>query len=247
MSDKKEGISKRQARREEIRRKERQQRLVVIGVIALATLAIVALIVVPSIRSATAPVGEFVKITPVAYNSADGTNMGDPNARVKIEIFEDYICSACKVYTESVEQRVIKEIVDAGLASYVFYQYPFLDDRSASKDSDRSANAALCAADQNRFWDYKTMLFANQTSVEGQFSDKRLLAFAEALGLDVEAFEACYNENRFQNKIDEDLALGQANGITGTPTVLVNGVDVAPGRVPTFEQILQAVQAASEQ
>jgi protein-disulfide isomerase len=245
MSEKKEGMSKRQARREEIRRKERQQRLTIIGVIALATLAIVLLIVVPSIRSATAPVGDFVKITPETYNAVDGTRMGDPNAKVKIEIFEDYTCSACKVYTESVEKQVIQEIVDAGLAYYVFYQFPFLDDRSASKDSDRSANAALCAADQNRFWEYKNMLFANQTSVEEQFNDKRLLAFAEYLGLDMEQFEACYKENRFQNQINDDLALGREMGITGTPTVFVNGVDVSPGRVPTFEQILQAVQAAT--
>lgn len=245
MSEKKEGMSKRQARREEIRRKERQQRLTIIGVIALAALAIVLLIVVPSIRSATAPVGDFVKITPETYSTADRTTMGDPNAKVKIEIFEDYTCSACKVYSDSVEQQVIKEIVEPGLAYYVFYQYPFLDDRSTNKDSDRSANAALCAADQNRFWEYKNMLFANQTSVEGQFSDKRLLAFAEYLGLDMDQFEACYNENRFQNQINDDLALGKAMGITGTPTVFVNGVDISPGRVPSFEQILQAVQAAS--
>jgi protein-disulfide isomerase len=89
------------------------------------------------------------------------------------------------------------------------------------------------------------MLFANQTSVEEQFNDKRLLAFAEYLGLDMEQFEACYKENRFQNQINDDLALGREMGITGTPTVFVNGVDVSPGRVPTFEQILQAVQAAT--
>jgi len=245
MSEKKEGVSKRQARREEIRRKERQQRLTIIGVIAAVTLAIIVLIVVPSIRSATAPVGEFIQITPVAYTAADGTGMGDPNSKVKIEIFEDYTCSACKVYSESVETQVIKEIVEAGQAYYVFYQFPFLDDNVASKDSDRSANAALCAADQNRFWEYKSMLFANQTGYADQFSDKRLIAFAESLGLDMAAFEACYNENRFQSQINEEVALGRNKGITGTPTVFVNGVDVAPGRVPSFEQILQAVQAAA--
>lgn len=245
MSDKKEGISKRQARREELRRKERQQRLTIIGVIAAVTLAIIILIVVPSIRSATAPVGEFVKITPVAYSAANKTGMGDPNAKVKIEIFEDYTCSACKVYSETIEPRVIQEIVEAGQAYYVFYQFPFLDDNSASKDADRSANAALCAADQNRFWEYKSMLFANQTGFVDQFSDKRLIAFAEHLGLDIAQFEACYNENRFQSQTNEEMALGREMGITGTPTVFVNGVDVAPGRVPTFEQILQAVQAAA--
>ena len=245
MSDKKEGVSKRQARRDEIRRKERRQRLVLIGVIAAVAIAIVALIVVPSILSATAPVGEFVKITPEAYSAVDGTNMGDPNAKAKIEIFEDYTCSACKVYTETVEPQVIKELVDTGQAYYVFYQFPFLDDRTGTKNSDRSANAALCAADQGRFWDYKKLLFANQTGVVDEFSDKRLLAFAESLELDMNQFEACYNENRFESKINEDLALGRNLGITGTPTVFVNGVDIAPGRVPSFEQIQQAVQAAA--
>lgn len=245
MSDKKEGISKRQARREEIRRKERQQRLILIGVIAGVIVLIAGLIVVPSIRSATAPVGEFVKITPEAYAQANGTTMGDPNAKVKIEIFEDYTCSACKVYSESVEPQVIKELVETGKVYYVFYQFPFLDDRSASKDSDRSANAALCAAEQNRFWDYKKILFANQTHVAEQFSEKRLIAFAESLGLDMNQFNACYKENRFQKQINEDLDLGRQMGITGTPTVFVNGVDITPGRVPSFEEILQAVQAAS--
>jgi protein-disulfide isomerase len=245
MSEKKEVTSKRQARKEEIRRKERQQRLIVIGVIAAIALAIVGLLVIPSIRSANAPVGEFVKITPVAYSGANGTGIGDPSNKVKIEIFEDYTCSACKVYSDSVEPQVIKEIVDTGQAYYVFYQFPFLDDRSSDKNSDRSANAALCAADQNRFWEYKSMLFANQNGVVGEFSDKRLSAFAETLGLDMQQFDACYKESRFQSQINDDIALGDSKGITGTPTIFVNGVDVSPGKVPTFEQIQQEVQAAA--
>ena len=245
MSDKKEGTSKRQARREEIRRKERNQRLVLIGVIAAVGLAIVAFIVVPAIRSASAPVGEFVKITPGAYNSAEGTTMGDPGAKAKIEIFEDYTCSACKVYSDNIEPRVIQELVDTGQAYYVFYQFPFLDDRSASKDSDRSANAALCAADQGRFWDYKKLLFANLNHTADEFSDKRLLAFADSLGLDKTQFESCYNDSRFQSQIDKDMDLGKDKGITGTPTVFINGVDIAPGKVPSFEDIQKAVQAAN--
>jgi protein-disulfide isomerase len=245
MSEKKEGTSKRQARREEIRRKERQQRLVLIGVIAAVALAIVAFVVIPSILSANAPVGEFVKITPGTYTAAEGTAMGDPNAKAKIEIFEDYTCSACKVYSDSVEPQVIQDLVDTGQAYYVFYQFPFLDDKNASKDSDRSANAALCAAEQGRFWDYKKLLFANQTHTVDQFSDKRLVAFAESLGLDMDQFKACYDDSRFQSQINEEMALGRDKGITGTPTVFINGVDIAPGRVPTFEQIQQAVQAAN--
>jgi protein-disulfide isomerase len=245
MSDKKDGVSKRQARRDEIRKKERQQRVILIGAVVVVALAIVGLIVVPSLQSASTPVGEFVKITPGVYTAAQGTSMGDPNAKAKIEVFEDYTCSACKVYTESIEPRVIQELVDTGQAYYIFYQFPFLDDRSATKDSDQSANAALCAADQGRFWDFKKLLFANQNHVVGEFSDKRLLAFADSLGLDQSKFEACYSGSKFQSQIDEEMAQGQGRGITGTPTVFINGVDIAPGKVPSFEQIQQAVQAAN--
>jgi protein-disulfide isomerase len=238
-------MSKRQARREEIRRKERQQRLTIIGVIAAVALAVVLLIVIPAIRSANAPVGEFVKITPEAYTQADGANMGDPNAKAKIEVFEDFTCSACKVYTTTVEPQVIKDIINTGKAYYVFHQFPFLDDNSSDKNSDRAASAALCAADQNRFWDFKALLFANQTSEAVEFSDKRLTAFADSLGLDMNKFEACYKANTFQSQINESIALGKNKGVTGTPTVFVNGVDVAPGKVPSYDQILQAVQAAS--
>ena len=97
---------------------------------------------------------------------------------------------------------------------------------------------------QGRFWDYKDILFANFGSGQGGFSDKRLSAFAESLGLDVKEFDACMKEKRYQAEIDESLALGDSYGVTGTPSVFVNGVDVKPGYVPSFEEILAAVQAA---
>jgi len=58
-------------------------------------------------------------------------------------------------------------------------------------------------------------------------------------------FNACYNQKIPQPRIDESLALGIQMGVQGTPSVFVNGVEVSPGKVPTYEQILQAVQVAS--
>jgi protein-disulfide isomerase len=241
----KENLSKRQARKEELRRKERQQRIIIISAVVVIGLAILGFIIVPSVRTAMNPGGDFVKITPAAYNVAmQGTTVGDPNAKVKIEVFEDYQCSACKAYTENIEPDVIKQLVEPGTVYYVLYQLPFEDDNSAEKDSDRAANAAECAAEQNRFWDYKTMLFANQTHMAGQFSDERLHAFAKALKLDLTQFDACYAENRYLSKIQQDTALGTQMGVTGTPSVFVNGKLISPGKVPTVDEINQAVQTA---
>lgn len=247
MDNRKEGLSKRQARREEIRRKERKQRTTVMTIIAGVVLLVLAAVILPNVLGnnvANAPLEDIVQITPVSYSNVDGTRLGDPNAPIKIEVFEDFQCPACRTYTASYEPAVIQNLVETGQAYYIFYQYPFLDDRNASKDSDRAAMAAMCAADQDRFWDYKNLLFANSQEVAGIFTDNRLKQLAETLGLNSEEFAACYDDGKFESEIAEQIALGQQMGVTGTPSVYVNGQDVAPGKVPTYDQIQAAVQAA---
>ena len=238
----KTGKSKRRLLKEQRMKKERQRRLTIIGIIIAVALVLVGLIAIPAIQEANAPIGDFVRITPTTYPSENGTMLGDPQAKVVITVFEDFKCSACKSYTQFIEPQVIEEIVASGKASYVFHQYPFLDDRSALKDSDLAANASECAAEQNRFWDYKNILFTNYNGVPGEFSDKRLVAFAESLDLDIKSFETCLEEERYRDKINEDLSLGKSMGVSGTPTVFVNGQNVSPGKVPQFDQINELVE-----
>ena len=103
----------------------------------------------------------------------------------------------------------------------------------------------MCAMEQGRFWDYHDMLYANQQGEnKGAFNDKRLLTFAEALGLDMSAFKQCFDENRYEEQINQDFEQGLQLNVTGTPTVFVNGTPVSPGYVPTYEEIEQAILAA---
>ena len=121
-------LSKRQAMRLERQRKERQRRLVTILAVVAVSAVLVFLLVIPTIQQLTAPVGEIVEITPKAYpDSVDGLAIGNPNAPVKIEIFEDFQCSACVSFTEYIEPQVIAELVETGQAYYVFRHFPFLD------------------------------------------------------------------------------------------------------------------------
>lgn len=237
---------KRQARREQRQRQAQQRRVLVIGGIAVAVLVVVGLVVGSNLWADRAPVGDFVTITPKVYENKNGTALGDPSAPVTIEVFEDFKCPACQGYTQGIEPDVIANLVDTGEVYYVYRNYPFLDDRTSIKDSDNAAHASLCAAEQNMFWEYHQMLFTNTNHVQGEFRENRLKAFAEALGLDTAAFNKCFDERRYQAEIDANYELAQEYLITGTPSVIVNGVNVKPGLVPSFEDILAAVQQASE-
>lgn len=242
-----ESKSKRQQVREQRARKARQQRLLVVGGIAVVVALFVGLLVIPTIFRNNAPVGEFTRITPISHQNVSGASMGDPDAPVKIEVFEDFKCSACQGYHESIEPLLISNLVDTGKVFYTFRHFPFLDDGLAVKDSDNSANAAMCASDQNRFWDYKQLLFENLNFVSGEFSINRLKAFADSLGLDTEQFNQCLEDRSFKAEIEADLDLGKQMGVSGTPSVFVNGVIIKPGFVPSFEEISAAVEEAINQ
>jgi protein-disulfide isomerase len=231
------------------RRKQRQkQRQTAVLAIVGGVIVLVAIIALSGFLKSSAPVGDFTVITPDANSQVNGTALGDPQAPVRIDIFEDFQCPACQYYSENIEHQVMDAFVTTGQVYYVFRNYPFLDDRAATKESDQSANAAMCAADQNRFWDYHQMLYANwKGENEGNLSDNRLTAFAESLKLDMTAFKACFKANKFKDQINADLADGQKMGAQGTPSVFVNGKIVAPGKVPTFDQIKAAVEAALAQ
>lgn len=244
MAKKIETKSKRQAIKEQRVKRQRQQRLVLILVIAGAALIVAAVLIVPQIQRAAAPVGEVIQITPKARTNENGTSLGAPDAPVLIEVWSDFQCSACRIFTEGIEPLILENYVTPGKARYVYRQYPFLDDNSIVKESDQAANASMCAADQNRFWDYHDILFANWNSEKsGTFADKRLVAFAEILGLDMDKFRTCFRADALKSQIEQDLQEGNNRGVNGTPSVFVNGQLLTPGKVPSYEVVAEAIEA----
>jgi protein-disulfide isomerase len=233
--------TKREAMREKRRQQQRRQRLIILFAVIGAALLIAGFLIIPSLL----PADDIVAITPISRPMVDGRSMGDPNAPVTIEVFEDFQCPSCQNFTENIEPRIVETYVGAGQVYYVFRHFPFLDDNAIRKESDQAANASMCAAEQNRFWEYHDIVFANWKGENiGAYSDNRLIAFAKSIGLEMSAFNACFEDNRYEADIKADLEKGQSLQVSGTPSVFVNGKILTPGFVPSFEQISQAVDAA---
>lgn len=227
----------RDARRE--RRRQKQQRQLIRNLLIIT--GVVLLIATVFIYASNRPLGEIVEITPKVRSQTNGLTWGDPNAPVVVEVFEDFQCPACQNFTENIEPLLVAEYVETGQVLLIFRHYPFIGPESFA-----AANASMCANEQGRFWDYHDMLFANQTGENiGAFSDRRLEAFAETLGLDIEAFNACFRENRYDEQIKEDQASGRASQVTGTPSVLVNGQLLPTFAYPTIQSAIEAALAST--
>lgn len=231
-------VSKRQEIKAKNLRRKRQQQTTMLIIFGGVILALVAIIAAPSIARALRK--------PVERPMENGRSLGDPNAPVQVMVFSDFQCPACQTYSDTTEKSLIESgYIEQGLVNYTFYQFPMIDDYASGNESDQAANASMCAGEQNRFWDYHDELYANWYGENlGTFRDSRLITFAKSIGLDMDAFETCFAENRYQAEIDADLALGLQLGVNGTPSVFVNELQIMPGYVPNWDELNRAIQAA---
>jgi protein-disulfide isomerase len=237
-------ISKREAIKAQRTKKKRRQRINTILWVGGFIVLLILVLISPTIYNSLKPAGSFIRITPEAHTLENGKAIGDPNAKVTIQVYEDFQCPNCKIYVDSNETQLLNSsYITNGQVYYVFMQFPFLDANSITKESQQAANASMCAMEQGQFWEYHDMLFANQGAVEngGAFNDKRLQAFAESLGLNMTEFNQCFNADKYSAQIEADYQEGIAAGINGSPTVVVNGQILTPGFVPTYDEIKSAI------
>ena len=116
----------------------------------------------------------------------------------------------------------------------VFKDFPLASHEGAIP----AAEAARCAGEQGRFWEYHDLLFVAQPA----FARADLLTYAARLGLSAEAFTACLDSGRYREAVKADVAEGRAAGVRATPTFFVNGQRLV-GAQP-YEAFRDAIQEA---
>ena len=177
-------------------------------------------------------VSEPVELAPEALKNvnelvklARGIEAGPDNAPVRILVFSDYMCPACKHFTTNVEPSLRKEFINTGKVQMVYYDYPL---GGAHRWSFLASRAGRCAEDQNKFWEYHDKLFAEQNnwSFENTAPVGHFERFAQAVGLDAAAFKSCINSEKHADLVSANHALGTQLGVTGTPMLFMNGKHV---------------------
>jgi protein-disulfide isomerase len=201
-----------QAKRAE---KQKRSRRLTILIAAGVGLVVVAFLIAPSFRAKP----EIVMPEALPHPMAEGTTLGDPQAPVTIINYSDFQCVYCKRFSTETEPQLVRDFVETGKASLTFKQFAFLGQPSID-----AAEASLCAEEQGEFWRYHDILFANQAEGDrSAFSNERLVAFADALGLNVGEFESCLKDHRYLDRVRQEYNDGKALEVSSTPTFLING------------------------
>lgn len=191
--------------------------------------------------SATPATDQAGGLGPSAGSSVaqSGSTMGDPNAPVKIVEYSDFQCPFCRRFAEETEPQIVETYVNTGK---VFFEYRSVGAFIGQESAD-AAEAAYCAGDQGKFWQYHDTLFANWTGENvGDFTNAKLKQFAGTLSLDRTAFDKCLDTGKYTDRLAQDVANAQTDGVRATPSFLING-KLLEGAQP-FDAFQKAIDEA---
>lgn len=227
-----QGTSKRQLLREKRQRDQQRNRIISIAAIVIGAL-VVGWILIGIVNPPK--IAEFISFE---RPNADFNSTGDAGAPIIITEYSDYQCPYCKRFADETEKQLVETYVASGQVRFVYRSFGLF----IGQESQDAAEATYCAADQEKFWDFHDILFANHTGENvGDYTNSKLQAFAKALGLDMNAFNSCLNSGKYADMVTQDGIDGQAAGITATPsfvlTYVVNG--------ETKSKIIQGAQPFS--
>jgi protein-disulfide isomerase len=182
---------------------------------------------------ATASPRAKVSPTPPGAGAAsvdDDPYLGPMDAPVTIIEFSDFECPYCKRFRDETLDQLLQAY--EGKIRFVFRDFP-VHGESAVK----MAEAAECAHDQDRFWEYHDKLFSNQSALDVA----SLKSYASDLGLDAAVFNDCLDTGKHTAEVQKDSQDAQTLGVNGVPTFFINGV-LIEGAQPfsAFQQVIDA-------
>jgi protein-disulfide isomerase len=195
------------------------------------------------------PAAAFRALT-VPDDLTDGFEAGKADAKVTLEMFEDFQCPHCLSFTLQFEPLLFEEYVVPGKVRLVFRNLPILGPESAN-----AAIAGTCASAQDRFWPYQKELFLAQADAgqltdeqldKGRFALQPLRMMADRAGIDAVAFDACMQDEATVARVNDDIRAAQAAGFRGTPSFLLNGKAVAaPADAAGWRKLLDGALAGN--
>ncbi len=108
-------------------------------------------------------------------------------------------------------------------------------------ESKFAAEAAECAADQDKYWEYHDLLWDKQGGEnKGDFSKENLKAFAAQLGLNAGPFNECLDSGKYTELIATDTQIAQQIGVQSTPSFVLNGTPIVGAQpLAYFENLIK--------
>lgn len=156
-------------------------------------------------------------LTPTKLIENGSPLLGDNNAQITILEWGDYQCTFCYKFHQNTLDVLNEDFIKTGKVKLVFKDFPL-----NGPDSVLAAEASYCAEDQGKYWEYHDELYKNWGGERtGWVTRESVDRFASTVSLDLQEFNKCLDERKYQNKVNALYDFGREIGIDATPSFLV--------------------------
>ncbi|RJP50236.1 MAG: hypothetical protein C4583_10895 [Anaerolineaceae bacterium] len=157
-------------------------------------------------------------------------SIGPRDAVITLVEFSDYQCPYCQKWHDQVYKQLM-----AAYPGQIRLVYRNLPLTQLHPQAMNAAEAALCAGDQNAYWQFHEKLFENSAAL----NDDLYAKLASELGLNVTAFESCMTSHKHKDAIEADMQFAINMGVQSTPTFFINGLAVVGAQpLSVFQQVI---------
>lgn len=213
-----------------------------LGLVGIVVVGTGALWVTNRNAASAVPVGPIAMDAIASGRDFPGYVLGNEDAPVTVVEYADFQCPGCKMTWLLTIQDVKSRLVADGSVRFVFRDFPL----EMHQNARAAHHAGACADEQGQFWAMHDSLFQNQDywandrSPEGTFRD-----YAEAIGLDVQQYDACMAEGRYRGRIQASVEQGVELGVSSTPTLIVGNNMYSGMGYDALKSIVDSLAASS--
>ncbi len=173
--------------------------------------------------------------------TARGHLEGSDSAQVQVIEFADFECPACGQFATLIEPDVRAHLVDSGVVSIRFVDFPL----SMHRNTWNAHRAAWCAGDQDKFWQMHDAIYQNQDRWNSEATDNPdnvLAGVAQGIGLNMDEYNKCVKDKKYQAQIQANETLAENQHLDQTPTFVFGSKVI--GGYETYDQFKANVQDA---
>jgi protein-disulfide isomerase len=204
----------------------RRRQRTVVGAVVAAVLLVVAVVVVIAVQTSRTSTSASAAVPPNTVDGGTVVVVGSADAPVTVDLYEDFQCPNCKAF-EDAAGSTLAQLVAAGTVQVHHHGMAFLDTHANDNYSTRALNAAAVvvgAAGTDAFQTFSDLLFANQPDESGSgLTDDQLIAYAARAGAGGAEVEQQIRDLHYGDWVTTVTDQASKDGVTGTPTVLVDG------------------------
>ena len=183
---------------------------------------------------------------PVGFTDDGRPYRGNPHAPVVIEEFSDFQCPFCARFAAQTLPSIEENQIRNGDALLIFYDFPLTN---LHPQPTAAANAARCAGEQGApaYWAMHDLLFTDVPAWSSSNATAVFIGYAQDLGLEMESFTTCVQNDTYLDAIQADFDLGRSRGISSTPSFFINDQPIIGAQpLAAFDQAIAIIQDGGE-